>query len=131
MDNALSRTCYASARRTPNEWTSLVMNEPKQVDLKALLDKIKQIASDSPELAKQMMEQFAKQSDHVREMNKLALQAEISVVFRGQIFGLVIGLTAIMCGAVVAGVGAYFGATAAQVAGGSIGGIGVIGLVSV
>src|SRR5207302_219214 len=94
------------------------------VDLKALLDKIKQIAAESPDLAKQMMDEFVKQSDHLREMDRKALEAQIRITYLGQIFGLVIGMTAIISGAVIASQGA-------QWAGGFIGGGGVIGLVSV
>jgi uncharacterized membrane protein len=100
------------------------MNEQKSVDLKALLDKIKQISDTSPDLAKQMMDEFVRQSQHVRDMDRIALEAQIRVTYLGQFFGLIIGLTAIISGAVIATQGA-------QWAGGFIGGGGVIGLVSV
>ena len=100
------------------------MNQQKPVDLKLLLDKIKQISEDSPELAKQMMDEFVKQSEHVRDLDRKALEAQIRVTYLGQIFGFIIGLTAIISGAVLSVQGS-------QWAGGFIGGGGVIGLVSV
>ncbi|HTU16753.1 MAG TPA: hypothetical protein VMG10_01720 [Gemmataceae bacterium] len=98
--------------------------QPKPVDLKALLDKIEKIAPSSPEIAKDLLKEFQTYSAHLREMDRKALQAQIVVTYLGQVFGLVIGMTAIICGALTA----YHGS---QWAGGFIGGGGVIGLVSV
>lgn len=58
------------------------------------------------------------------ERKTKALEAEIAFARRGQIFGLVIGMTAIISGALIACLGREW-------AGGFIGGGGVIGLVSV
>jgi hypothetical protein len=101
-----------------------VSNQPKPVDLKTLLDKIEKIAASSPELAKELLNEFKTYSDHLREMDRKALQAQITITYLGQVFGLIIGMTAIICGAVIATQGS-------QWAGGFIGGGGVIGLVSV
>jgi hypothetical protein len=57
-------------------------------------------------------------------MERKALQAQIFVAYLGQSFGLGIGMTAIISGALTA----YHGS---QWAGGFIGGGGVLGLVSV
>lgn len=100
------------------------MNPFNPLDPKVLLDKIKQIQAQSPELAKQMMDEFVKESDHIREMNRIAMTAEVRLRLLGQIFGFIVGLTAIISGAIVAAQGF-------QWAGGFIGGGGVIGLVSV
>src|ERR1043166_1237819 len=96
----------------------------KPVDLKALLDKIEKIGVGSPEIAKELLKEFQAYSAHLREMDRKALQAQIVVTYLGQVFGLLIGLTAIISGALTA----YHGS---QWAGGFIGGGGVIGLVSV
>ncbi len=96
----------------------------KPVELKTLLDKIEKIAASSPEVAKVLLTEFQIYSEHLREMDRRALQAQIIVTYLGQIFGLLIGLTAIICGTLTA----YHGS---QWAGGFIGGGGVIGLVSV
>jgi uncharacterized membrane protein len=100
------------------------MNPSHPLDLKVLLDKIKQIQAQSPELARQMMDEFVKQSDHVREMDRKSIDAEIRLRLLGQVFGLIVGMTAIISGTCVAAQGF-------QWAGGFIGGGGVIGLVSV
>jgi uncharacterized membrane protein len=97
---------------------------PKAVDLKTLLDKIEKVAASSPEVAKELLKEFQAHSEHMRQMDKKALQAQIIVTYLGQIFGLIIGMTAILCGAFTA----YHGS---QWAGGFIGGGGVVGLVSV
>ncbi len=57
-------------------------------------------------------------------MDRQALHAQIMFGYLGQIFGLIIGMTAIISGALTA----YYGS---EWAGGFIGGGGVIGLVSV
>jgi uncharacterized membrane protein len=101
-----------------------VTTPTKPIDLKVLLDRIEKIASSSPELARDLFQEFQAYSSHLREMERKALQAQIFVAYLGQIFGLVIGMTAIISGALTA----YHGS---QWAGGFIGGGGVIGLVSV
>ena len=74
----------------------------KPIDLKVLLDRIEKIASSSPELARDLFQEFQAYSSHLREMERKALQAQIFVAYHGS-----------------------------QWAGGFIGGGGVIGLVSV
>src|SRR5262245_61697042 len=96
----------------------------KPVDLKTLLDKIEKVAVSSPEIARELLKEFQSYSDHLRQMDRMALRAQIILSYLGQVFGLVIGMTAIISGAVIA----YHGS---QWAGGFIGGGGVIGLVSV
>jgi uncharacterized membrane protein len=96
----------------------------KPIDLKALLDKIDKIGSSSPELARELLKEFQAYSEHLRDMDRKSIQAQITVTYLGQIFGLIIGVTAIISGALTA----YHGS---QWAGGFIGGGGVIGLVSV
>ena len=76
------------------------------------------------ETAKQMVEEFLKESDRIREMNRNALNAEFRAALLGQVFGLIIGLTAIISGALTALQGSEW-------AGGSIGGGGILGLVAV
>jgi uncharacterized membrane protein len=98
--------------------------QPKPIDLKALLDKIENVSVSSPEIAKELLKEFQSYSEHLREMDRKALRAQIVVTYLGQVFGLVIGMTAIISGALTA----YHGS---QWAGGFIGGGGVIGLVSV
>ena len=98
--------------------------QPKPVDLKSLLDKIEKIAASSPDIAKELLKEFQSYSAHLREMDRKALQAQIVVTYLGQVFGLIIGMTAIISGALTA----YHGS---QWAGGFIGGGSVIGLVSV
>jgi uncharacterized membrane protein len=98
--------------------------QPKPVDLKALLEKIEKLHASSPEIAKELVKEFQEYSAHLREMDRKALQAQIRVTYLGQIFGLIIGMTAIISGAITA----YHGS---EWAGGFIGGGGVIGLVSV
>jgi uncharacterized membrane protein len=98
--------------------------QPKPVDLKTFLDRIEKIAISSPELAKELLKEFQAYSEHLREMDRKAIQAQIAVTYLGQVFGLIIGMTAIISGALTA----YHGS---QWAGGFIGGGGVIGLVSV
>jgi uncharacterized membrane protein len=100
------------------------MTPPKPIDLKALLDRIEKIAGTSPDIAKELLKEFQLNSEHIREMDRKALHAQIMFAYMGQIFGLVIGMTAIIAGAVTA----YHGA---EWAGSFIGGGGVIGLVSV
>jgi hypothetical protein len=97
---------------------------PKPVDLKALLDRIEKMVPSSPDIAKELLKEFQAYSAHLREMDRKALQAQIIVAYLGQVFGLIIGLTAIISGALTA----YHGS---QWAGGFIGGGGVIGLVAV
>ena len=96
----------------------------KPVDLKSFLDKIDKIAATSPEMAKDLLKEFQKYSEHLREMDRIALQGQIRLNYLGQVFGFLIGMTAIISGAVTA----YHGS---EWAGGFIGGGGVIGLVSV
>ena len=98
--------------------------QPKPLDLKVLLDRIEKLSASSPEIANALLKEFQTYSAHLREMDRIALQGQIAVTYRGQIFGLIIGMTAIISGALTA----YFGS---QWAGGFIGGGGVIGLVSV
>ena len=69
--------------------------QPKPIDLKVLLDKIDKISSASPEMAKELLKEFQAFSEHLREMDRKALQAQIVVTYLGQVFGLVIGMTAI------------------------------------
>ena len=99
------------------------MSEAKPVDLKNLLENVNKLRAESPELANKMMDEFIKEADHRREMDRLALQAQIRAVLLGQISALLVGLTAIISGALIAAQGS-------QWAGGFIGGGGVIGLVS-
>jgi uncharacterized membrane protein len=101
-----------------------VSEQPKPVDLKALLDRIEKIGKSSPEIARELLNEFKKYSEHLREMDRKALQAQITITYLGQVFGLIIGITAIISGAVIAVQGS-------QWAGSFIGGGGVIGLVSV
>jgi len=96
----------------------------KPIDLKVLLDRVEKLAASSPALARDLLTEFQAYSTHLREMDRQALQAQIDVTRRGQIFGLIIGMTAIISGALTA----YHGS---EWAGGFIGGGGVIGLVSV
>jgi hypothetical protein len=101
--------------------------QPKPIDLKELLNKIEKLASlpNSPkDITKELLMEYREYCAHLREMDRRALRAQIVVTYLGQIFGLVIGMTAIISGAVTA----YHGS---QWAGGFIGGGGVIGLVSV
>ena len=98
--------------------------QPKPIDLKVLLDKIDKISTAAPEMAKELLKEFQAYSEHLREMDRKSLQAQIIVTYLGQVFGLVIGMTAIISGALTA----YHGS---QWAGGFIGGGGVVGLVSV
>lgn len=100
------------------------MTQPNRIDLKALLQRIEEHLPSNPEIAKEFLEEFRTSSDHFRLMDRRALTAQIVVTYLGQVFGLIIGLTAIISGALTA----YHGA---QLAGGFIGGGGVIGLVSV
>jgi uncharacterized membrane protein len=101
-----------------------VTTQQKPIDLKALLDRIDKLAVTSPDIAKDLLKEFQAYSAHLREMDRKALQAQINVTYLGQLFGLIIGMTAIISGALTA----YHGS---QWAGGFIGGGGVIGLVSV
>jgi len=77
-----------------------------------------------PGSAARILDAFEKQSEHRRALEIKAQEAQIADTRRGQIFGLVIGLTAIISGSVTAIYGS-------ELAGGFIGGGGVIGLVSV
>jgi len=98
--------------------------QPKPVDLKMLLERIETLAPSSPEFAKDLLKEFQAYSSHLREMDRKAPQAQIIVTYLGQVFGLIIGLTAIISGTLAALHGKEW-------AGGFIGGGGVIGLVSV
>ena len=98
--------------------------QPKRVDLKVLLDKIEKMTPTSPELASELLKEFRAHSEHLRDMDRKSIQAQIIVTYLGQVFGLIIGVTAIISGALTA----YHGS---EWAGGFIGGGGVIGLVSV
>jgi hypothetical protein len=100
------------------------MTPPKPVELKVLLEKIEKIAASSPDVAKELLKEFQANSEHICDMDRKSLQAQIMVTYLGQVFGLIIGMTAIISGALTA----YHGS---QWAGGFIGGGGVIGLVSV
>jgi uncharacterized membrane protein len=77
-----------------------------------------------PGSAQRILDAFEKQSEHRRVMEVKAQEAQIADTRRGQIFGLIIGLTAILIGSATAIYGS-------ELAGGFIGGGGVIGLVSV
>jgi uncharacterized membrane protein len=74
--------------------------------------------------AERLLDVFEKLSVHRRSLETRAQEAQIADTRRGQIFGLVIGLAAIVSGSLTA----IFGS---PLAGGFIGGGGVIGLVSV
>lgn len=98
--------------------------QTKPVDLTTLLEKIEKIGKTQPQVGEQLLAEFREFSKHFREMDAKALRAQIRVTYIGQACGLVIGLTAIVSGAIVSVQGSEW-------AGGFIGGGGVIGLVSV
>lgn len=77
-----------------------------------------------PGSATKILDEFTAEAKHRREQESQSQAAQIKVAQRGQMFGLIIGLAAIISGAVTACVGSEW-------AGGFIGGGGVIGLVSV
>ena len=77
-----------------------------------------------PGSAKIIIDTFVKQSDHRRAMEQKSLDARISIARFGQVFGLVIGISALMAGTFCA----YH---EQQIAGSFIGTGGVVGLVSV
>jgi uncharacterized membrane protein len=77
-----------------------------------------------PGAAARLFAAFEAQSAHRRDMEAKAQAAQITQIQRGQCYGLVIGLVAIISGSLTA----IFGS---GLAGGFIGGGGVIGLVSV
>jgi len=114
------------------------MSAKKSLDVKAILDQIERLAAKYPEVA-ELLPEFANQglqlldvqSNHDREMElaRLKIQererdVQNTALLRGQIYGFIVGMTAIISGAVTASMGS-------QWAGGFIGGGGVIGLVSV
>jgi uncharacterized membrane protein len=74
--------------------------------------------------AKKTIDAFVQESDHRRALERRALEGQIEYTRRGQLFGLIIGLCAIVAGATTAALGAEW-------SGAVIGGGGVIGLVSV
>jgi uncharacterized membrane protein len=74
--------------------------------------------------SKKIIDAFIQETEHRRDIEKRALEGQIEYTKRGQLFGLVIGLTAIVAGATAAALRAQWG-------GAIIGGGGVIGLVSV
>jgi uncharacterized membrane protein len=84
----------------------------------------KQYEAIAPGAAKLIFDAFAEESKHRREQERKALEAQINDKWRGQVFGLVIGLAAIGAGALTAILGAGW-------PGGLIGSAGVVGLVSV
>ena len=102
--------------------------QSKPVDLKTLLDRIEKLAVSSPDLADDLSKEFHLSCEHLRQMDRNALRAETIVTYLGQIFGLIIGLVAIVSGALTA---TYGSQPASRWVGGLIGGGGVIGLVSV
>lgn len=77
-----------------------------------------------PGAGKLVIEAFAEQSRHRMTLEVKAQEAQIADTRRGQVFGLIIGMTAIISGSLTAILGSAW-------AGGFIGGGGVIGLVSV
>jgi uncharacterized membrane protein len=77
-----------------------------------------------PGAAERILAAFEQQAEHRRTMEAKDLEARIADTRRGQLYGLLIGLTAIVSGALTAIYGS-------ALAGGFIGGGGVIGLVSV
>jgi uncharacterized membrane protein len=81
-----------------------------------------------PGMAARLLAAFEKQAEHRREMEAKAQAAQIADTRRGQVFGLIIGLAALVGGSLTA---VYASGTAGEIAGGFIGGGGVIGLVSV
>jgi uncharacterized membrane protein len=74
--------------------------------------------------AKKLIDSFIQETEHRRAKEMRALEGQLEYRKRGQLFGLIIGLTAIVAGATAAALGA-------QWSGAVIGGGGVIGLVSV
>lgn len=96
--------------------------QPKPYDLKELLSKI--LSTSDPQILAVLLKEFQEYSAHLRDMDRRSLRAQIISTYLGQVFGLIIGITAIVSGALTA----YHGS---PMAGGFIGGGGVIGLVSV
>ena len=87
-------------------------------------DLLRQYDEIVPGSAQLIINGFQKQSEHRQAIEKRALEAQIADTRRGQIFGLVIGLAAIIGGSLTA-------ILSSEWAGAFIGGGGVIGLVSV
>ncbi|MBY0458111.1 MAG: DUF2335 domain-containing protein [Gemmataceae bacterium] len=52
----------------------------------------------SPDCLKQILAVFVAEAEHQRRLESEALRARITFARRGQIFGLVIGVAAILCG---------------------------------
>jgi uncharacterized membrane protein len=77
-----------------------------------------------PGSAERILAAFEEESKHRRKLEADALAARVADTRRGQFFGLLIGLSAVISGAVTASLGQEW-------AGAFIGGGGVIGLVSV
>jgi uncharacterized membrane protein len=77
-----------------------------------------------PGFADRIVVSFEKQGEHRRSLEERTLLAQFELARRGQIFGFILGLTALAGGTLAAVLGA-------QWAGGFIGGGGVVGLVSV
>lgn len=77
-----------------------------------------------PGAAERIIQMAESEKEHRHHIEKSALQADISEARLGQIFAFLIGITAIIAGA-------YTAVAGEPLAGGFIGGGGVIGLVSV
>lgn len=87
----------------------------------------------SPETLHAILAAFTSELTHQQKLTAeesdrktKSLEAEIAFAWRGQVFGLVIGMTAIICGSALV----YLGHEIAGGFIGSVGGGGVIGLVS-
>jgi uncharacterized membrane protein len=89
---------------------------------------LREIDNIVPGSAERIFAEFEKQSEHYRTMEARTQQAEIAAARLGQIFGLVIGLAAIAGGSLAATLAS---GPVGGIAGGFIGGGGVIRLVSV
>lgn len=77
-----------------------------------------------PGIAKEMFDMVKDDASHIRNMQEKALQAKKDEIRIGQIFGFLIGIAALVAGTITSVMGA-------PLAGGFIGGSGVIGLVTV
>jgi uncharacterized membrane protein len=77
-----------------------------------------------PGFADRIVAAFESQGEHRRSLENRTLVAQVELARRGQLFGFILGLTALTGGTLAAVLGA-------QWAGGFIGGSGVVGLVSV